>query len=145
MIDFGILGLTDALTMGNCLGKKPSTPRSTSGSFQPANITSAPQSPGFVSPVQLLHQTSIHSDGPHHGGLANGTMVVYPHEPKASSSANSKSGKNSASSTINSNSTSNSNQHLGGNNIFVALFDYQARTSEDLSFKRNERLEILNE
>lgn len=123
--------------MGNCFGKKPSTARSISGSFHPANVTSAPQSPGFVSPVQLLHQTSINSD------LGNGgTMMVYPHEPKASSSVNSKSGKNSAGSTITSTSTNNSNSH---SNIFVALFDYQARTSEDLSFKRGERLEILND
>ena len=28
--------------------------------------------------------------------------------------------------------------------IFVALFDYDQRTSEDLSFKKGERLEILN-
>ncbi|KAI6182231.1 Tyrosine-protein kinase [Aphelenchoides bicaudatus] len=127
--------------MGICLGKKPSSARSVTGSFKPKNITSAPQSPGFVSPVQLLHQTSINSDAPHH----HGNMVIYPHEPKASSSANSKSGKTSANSTITSNSTNNSNQHPNTGNIFVALFDYQARTNEDLSFKCKERLEILND
>ena len=29
--------------------------------------------------------------------------------------------------------------------VFVALFDYQQRTSEDLSFRKGERLEILND
>ena len=28
--------------------------------------------------------------------------------------------------------------------IFVALFDYEQRTSEDLTFRKGERLEILN-
>lgn len=131
--------------MGNCcFGKKPSTARSASGgSFRPANLTSAPQSPGFTSPVQLLHQNSINSDNGASKLSANGTMVVYPHEPKTVSSANSKSGKNSESSTITSNSSSPNN--VNSNNLFVALFDYVARTSEDLSFKRNELLEVLND
>lgn len=35
---------------------------------------------------------------------------------------------------------------LGGNNkIFVALYDYDARTDEDLSFKKGEHLEIIND
>ena len=29
--------------------------------------------------------------------------------------------------------------------IFIALFDYDQRTSEDLSFRKGERLEILND
>lgn len=29
--------------------------------------------------------------------------------------------------------------------VFVALFDYNQRTSEDLSFRKGERLEILND
>uniref|UniRef100_A0A183C3T8 Tyrosine-protein kinase n=1 Tax=Globodera pallida TaxID=36090 RepID=A0A183C3T8_GLOPA len=32
-----------------------------------------------------------------------------------------------------------------GNNIFIALFDYNARTDDDLNFKRGEPLEILND
>lgn len=133
--------------MGNCLGKKPSTARSASGTFQPANITSAPQSPGFAtSPVQLLHQNSINSESAlNTSKLANnGTMIVYPHEPKVTSST--KSGKTSASSTITSHSTNNShNNNHGSGNLFIALFDYTARTSEDLSFKKNELLEVLND
>lgn len=30
-------------------------------------------------------------------------------------------------------------------NLYVALFDYQARTDDDLGFKRNEILEVLND
>ena len=33
----------------------------------------------------------------------------------------------------------------GLNKIFVALYDYDARTDEDLSFKKGEHLEILND
>lgn len=33
----------------------------------------------------------------------------------------------------------------GQNKIFVALYDYDARTDEDLSFKKGEHLEILND
>lgn len=38
------------------------------------------------------------------------------------------------------NETSNSNAK-----IFVALYDYDARTDEDLSFRKGEHLEILND
>ncbi len=34
---------------------------------------------------------------------------------------------------------------LGGAKVFVALYDYDARTDEDLSFKKGEHLEILND
>lgn len=39
---------------------------------------------------------------------------------------------------------SNSNNMNLQNPIFVALYDYDARTEEDLSFKKGEKLEILN-
>ncbi|KAL3072459.1 hypothetical protein niasHS_017433 [Heterodera schachtii] len=32
-----------------------------------------------------------------------------------------------------------------GNNLFIALFDYNARTDDDLNFKKGEALEILND
>ena len=36
--------------------------------------------------------------------------------------------------------------HFGGQmKIFVALYDYDARTDEDLSFKKGEHLEIVND
>ncbi len=34
---------------------------------------------------------------------------------------------------------------MHGSKIFVALYDYDARTDEDLSFKKGEHLEILND
>lgn len=33
----------------------------------------------------------------------------------------------------------------GSGKLFVALYDYDARTDEDLSFKKGEQLEILND
>lgn len=36
-------------------------------------------------------------------------------------------------------------QSLGNTKIFVALYDYDARTDEDLSFRKGEHLEILND
>jgi fyn-related kinase len=36
-------------------------------------------------------------------------------------------------------------QALGNTKIFVALYDYDARTDEDLSFRKGEHLEILND
>ncbi len=38
-----------------------------------------------------------------------------------------------------------SSSGAGGNKIFVALYDYDARTDEDLSFKKGEHLEIIND
>ena len=34
---------------------------------------------------------------------------------------------------------------LAGWQVFVALYDYDARTDEDLSFKKGEHLEIIND
>ena len=42
-------------------------------------------------------------------------------------------------------STDVHNIHLHGTKVFVALYDYDARTDEDLSFKKGEHLEILND
>lgn len=33
---------------------------------------------------------------------------------------------------------------LGGVTFFVALYDYEARTSDDLSFKKGDRFQIIN-
>ncbi len=37
------------------------------------------------------------------------------------------------------------NANLPYGNLFIALFDYEARTEEDLSFKKDELLEVLND
>jgi len=36
-------------------------------------------------------------------------------------------------------------QNLNMAKVFVALYDYDARTDEDLSFKKGEHLEIIND
>jgi hypothetical protein len=33
---------------------------------------------------------------------------------------------------------------VGGVTFFVALYDYEARTSDDLSFKKGDRFQIIN-
>lgn len=33
---------------------------------------------------------------------------------------------------------------LGGVTFFVALYDYEARTSDDLTFKKGDRFQIIN-
>lgn len=41
---------------------------------------------------------------------------------------------------------SSGNGHIGpSSKIFVALYDYDARTDEDLSFKKGEHLEVIND
>ncbi|KAI6229055.1 Tyrosine-protein kinase [Aphelenchoides fujianensis] len=100
--------------MGNCLGKKPSSPRANSAAFQTAG------GPHLLQP---------------NGEALPGGVVVYPHEPKPSCSAT-KSGKSSMSS---------GNGATPAGNLYIALFDYDARTEEDLSFKRNELLEVIND
>lgn len=107
--------------MGNCLGKKPSTCAAGRG---------LPPQP------LLLSASGIHHDATGMSLCSNGNMILYPHEPKAPSSAATTITKSSTASVI------------GGPrrcNLYVALFDYEARTDEDLSFKRNEILEILND
>lgn len=46
-----------------------------------------------------------------------------------------------------SNGQANSAQSMNGASlkIFVALYDYEARTDEDLSFKKGDQLEIIND
>ncbi|KAI1711052.1 SH3 domain-containing protein [Ditylenchus destructor] len=153
--------------MGNCLsGKKPTDPASTwPGSGKHKASTAGPNVPA-VSP-EFLNSTGV--------PLSNGTaiMLCYPQEPKSANSppaifapANgiSKTTSGSSSSTTPSNNNTGSlgngsvknssitRQHghyrtsgVSEGNIFIALFDYDARTDDDLSFKRNEPLEILND
>jgi hypothetical protein len=43
------------------------------------------------------------------------------------------------------NSNINMNMSSANGKVFVALYDYDARTDEDLSFKKGEHLEIIND
>lgn len=89
----------------------------------------------------------------------NSLALAYPQEPKSAATVtgiNGLIGKNSLTSSPLSTLTGSANNAYfrdykdqsgihSSNNIFVALFDYEARTDDDLSFKRNEILEILND
>nr|2YT6_A Chain A, Adult male urinary bladder cDNA, RIKEN full-length enriched library, clone:9530076O17 product:Yamaguchi sarcoma viral (v-yes) oncogene homolog [Mus musculus] len=54
------------------------------------------------------------------------------------------SGSSGASSSFSVVSSSYPTGLTGGVTIFVALYDYEARTTEDLSFKKGERFQIIN-
>lgn len=76
------------------------------------------------------------------GGGGNG-MVLYPHEPKSISSAIMNNHKITPPSSDTGRKPSAHTR--SGSNLYIALFDYEARTDEDLSFKKNDILEILND
>ena len=44
----------------------------------------------------------------------------------------------------NSRATASAGSRTDGRLIYLALYDYKARTAEDLSFKKGERMEIIN-
>lgn len=46
---------------------------------------------------------------------------------------------------FNTNATSNNNLTSNEKKIFIALYDYEARTAEDLRFQKGEQLEIIND
>uniref|UniRef100_A0A914BUI2 Tyrosine-protein kinase n=1 Tax=Acrobeloides nanus TaxID=290746 RepID=A0A914BUI2_9BILA len=121
--------------MGSCLGKKPALPNGGGGlqSAPPSLLLAAAPPPNVITNI-APHETTA-------SACSSASMVLYPHDiMKHPSSATNGSAKNSP--PLSANYTSASNR---SNNLFVALFDYEARTDEDLSFKRNEVLEILND
>ena len=103
--------------MGNCLGRPSEGQRP--GEAGAGSLPKGPDSSqnGQVGP----HGTDpgvgpIGADGPSFG---HGSSQLMPSPARTDSSGNVK--------------------------IFVALYDYDARTDEDLSFKKGEYLEILND
>ncbi|CAD5206584.1 unnamed protein product [Bursaphelenchus okinawaensis] len=94
--------------MGNCLGKKPSSPRPPT-----ALLTSA-------KPLAFNNAGEK--------SLPPSSPISYPVEP-----ANKPYSKSSEA------------KHPLTGNIYVALYDYEARTDDDLSFKRNDLLEVLDD
>ena len=116
------------LTMGNCLGKKSEVPSTntnglvSSGSNAGTLVTNHSNTANSAVLNSLMNGSSTPSDP--------GQMIMYPHEPKIKLSPVDSSRKQSQG---------------RGSNLFIALFDYEARTDEDLSFKKNELLEILND
>ncbi|TKR59277.1 hypothetical protein L596_028973 [Steinernema carpocapsae] len=101
--------------MGACFGKKPSKASPVvTNSWAPKDGSGAPPFPATFHPVEK-HSLTISSGS---GGIApTPTPQVNPNQQQAAPS---------------------------GAPVFVALFDYDARTDEDLSFKKNELLEVLN-
>ena len=76
--------------------------------------------------------------GPPNNGQANDQM-----EPHKRTSAPAETGMNlqQPSSIMSSHSMMQPNK---GITVFVALYDYEARTNEDLSFKKSERLQVID-
>ena len=120
--------------MGNCLSRThnyggPHKDLSGGGAFGPVN-------PGVgVGGIETgsLQQIPVHPDQPGlvHGGPMGGT----PHRQMSTSGL-----MDSSRPLPEPGDLSN-----GLSKIFVALCDYDARTDEDLSFKKGEHLEILND
>lgn len=54
-------------------------------------------------------------------------------------------GENSLSSNVHTSPPASQHDSPANVKIFVALYDYDARTDEDLSFKKGEHLEIIND
>lgn len=101
--------------MGNCLTRHRNPPKKDSGPIVANNYPDRPN----ATPVQQASLATPH-DRPQVPPEINknGPTPVVP-EPETSTSTNAK--------------------------IFVALYDYDARTDEDLSFRKGEHLEILND
>lgn len=115
VLHFQFPRLGKLIAMGNCLTRHRNASKKDSGPTVPNNFADRPNAP----PVQSAGMTTPH-DRPQATpeSIKNGPTPVTP-EPEASSSTNAK--------------------------IFVALYDYDARTDEDLSFRKGEHLEILND
>ena len=94
---------------------------------QPGMVAGEPN-PGVVNPGGML--------GPHPGGgvLANAHLGGLDHRPLPD--------PNTGSDVLNHHPPHGLPM---GTKVFVALYDYDARTDEDLSFKKGEHLEILND
>uniref|UniRef100_A0AC35TTL6 SH2 domain-containing protein n=1 Tax=Rhabditophanes sp. KR3021 TaxID=114890 RepID=A0AC35TTL6_9BILA len=114
--------------MGACLGKKKvSTPLS----------STLPSS--SIMPITELHHPPLHPS------LAASRQTAAL--PKTSFSITNNNNHLPAlpASGLKSHTSTLSQSTYRPSNVFVSLFDYEARTAEDLSFKKNELLEILNE
>uniref|UniRef100_A0A7E5A1Q2 Tyrosine-protein kinase n=1 Tax=Panagrellus redivivus TaxID=6233 RepID=A0A7E5A1Q2_PANRE len=114
--------------MGSCLGKKPPAPPP-----PVAVVTSPPTS----LPLPIATDGIVSCSPPNSAGV-----LLYPHEPKAGSKASPVDSVGRKTTSV-----SGASSVTGGprSNLFVALYDYEARTDEDLSFKKNDVLEVLND
>lgn len=105
--------------MGNCLG-------ASEHAKPPGGTAGGEQSP----PSKPLENGATVSTAPSAGNAAHGTTSPTNQSPQHQGGAG-----DAAASETSATSTK----------IFVALYDYDARTDEDLSFRKGELLEILND
>lgn len=151
--------------MGNCFGSSAASASTTKKKEVPLVSTV----PTFYHVKQKSSSSGIHPPTLDAQlaqlAITNSNVLHYPHEPKSAAisingTPNSSLVKMSAASSPrtlvggggNSNNgyfrdyrENNCTTAASPSNIFVALFDYEARTEDDLSFKRNEIMEILND
>ena len=85
-------------------------------------------------------QSSVGYPLPTQPDSQNGTISAVPPPPPAVTDS-----PQHDSSALSSPMRRGSLPHGSGGKIFVALYDYEARTDEDLSFRKGEHLEILND
>ncbi|OTF77039.1 hypothetical protein BLA29_001422 [Euroglyphus maynei] len=89
------------------------------------NLNGAGLSSNMNNPLPLLPSSVDNNNG---GGMVDSSLSAIVQQ-------------NSGNGNICTNSSSNTSNAK----IFVALYDYDARTDEDLSFKKGEHLEIIND
>uniref|UniRef100_A0A915E9T4 SH3 domain-containing protein n=1 Tax=Ditylenchus dipsaci TaxID=166011 RepID=A0A915E9T4_9BILA len=126
--------------MGNCFGSKKNAPpawanKNSSGKLSKASLAgmNMSESPDSTLP-QEPKSASVTGPLPKQSGNNGSPSSTIGGKP--ASNSGSITARNAYYRGTNSNSETN---------IFIALFDYDARTDDDLSFKRNEALEILND
>uniref|UniRef100_A0A914Y1R2 Tyrosine-protein kinase n=1 Tax=Panagrolaimus superbus TaxID=310955 RepID=A0A914Y1R2_9BILA len=160
--------------MGNCLGKKPPAPAPPSSLQGGGPGSSSSSGASAIGTLAMSHTTGTNSiilgncngggdltpTGSATAGAGVGAggagMILYPHEPKLIATSNNNNNINnnnihklSPSLTTDTSRKASTTRGGGGGggatNLYIALFDYEARTDEDLSFKKNDILEILND
>uniref|UniRef100_A0AC34FN24 Tyrosine-protein kinase n=1 Tax=Panagrolaimus sp. ES5 TaxID=591445 RepID=A0AC34FN24_9BILA len=150
--------------MGNCLGKKPPAPPPSS--LQGGGPGSSSSGASAIGTLAMSHTTAGtnslilgNANNLSNGGGGDLTptgsgagMILYPHEPKSIATSNNLNNNNNihklspaSTTTDTSRKPSTARGGSGSSNLYIALFDYEARTDEDLSFKKNDILEILND
>lgn len=135
--------------MGNCCIKDPKVPSGTSSNGYPgADILRQSTGPVLSVPVSghqpvggfnVAHELGLN------GGGVPGSLNVANALPLLPSVDNANSTLQESHSVVPNSGSGNMGGNPGNSKIFVALYDYDARTDEDLSFKKGEHLEIIND
>lgn len=106
--------------MGNCLSsrRKYKDPPSNNGNRHDNHFSAHPPSP------EILEAPAVVNNGRGNGRGGGSAGPTPSHQPISSSQLTSA---------------------VNSSKLFIALYDYEARTDEDLSFKKGNQLEILND